>query len=59
MSVKAVVQIKIDNKTISVWKICKDVEKAKTEYRKLKKVCNDAGAEVLSVKFNGKDYVEQ
>lgn len=59
MSVKVIVQIKMDSKTISVWKKCKDIEKAKTEYRKLKEVCGNAGAEVLSVKFNGRDYVEQ
>lgn len=58
MSVKVIVQIKMDSKTISVWKKCKDETKAKAEYRKLKEVCSNAGAEVLSVKFNGKDCVE-
>ena len=58
MSVKVIVQIKMDSKTINVWKECANEEKAKAEYRKLKKVCNNSGAVVLSVKFNGRDYVE-
>lgn len=58
MSVKVIVQIKMDSKTINVWKECANEEKAKTEYRKLKEVCSNSGAEILSVKFNGRDYVE-
>lgn len=58
MAIKVIAQIKMGSETISVWKECKDEGKAKTEYRKLKEVCSNSGAEVLSVKFNGRDYVE-